>query len=313
MKRNLGTSVRLLTVALFLMCLTLVLAPLSVAGVSSDKLHIPDADKIQMIALSDGSMLTGRISRVEEDKVIFVTKLGEVTIPIDQIDDIREMSSSAIKGGKYWFPNPNRTRLYFAPTGRLLEAGKGYFSDLLLFFPSVSYGVTDNISIGGGMSLFPGVDFSKQLFYFFPRIGYQPSDKLALAGSMLILGLPDFDDDDDDDEDDLIDEGKVAGILFGTATYGTDIFSVTGGVGYGYVGDDFADKPAVLFGFDWRFSRRLSFVSENWIFPDVDQPLASYGLRFFGESLSADLGFLTPLGDDAIFPGFPLISFAWNF
>ncbi len=284
--------------------------------VNPEDLRIPDADRTQIITLQDGSTLTGQITAIEEDKVIFVTQVGEVTIPIEQIENIREVGKESFKKGKYWFPNPNQTRLYLAPTGRMLEAGKGYFSDLLLFFPSVAYGITDNISIGGGISLFPGVDFGNQLYYFFPRIGYSPSEKLSVAGSFLLLRLPKFDDDDDEedeDEDDLIDEPKVAGILFGTATYGTGDASLTGGLGYGYVDDDFADKPVVLVGGEWRFFRRLSFVTENWIFPEVDNPLISYGFRFFGENLSADIGLFTPTGDDAIFPGFPLVSFTWNF
>lgn len=282
------------------------------ASVSPGDLRVPDAEKTQMITLNDGSKLTGRITEVRDDEVVFSSQVGELTIKIDQITEIKEFSSTRIKGGKYWFPNPNTNRLYFGPTGRTLKKGKGYFSDLLLFFPSVTYGITDNVSMGGGITIFPGVDFDKQLIYIFPKVGITPSENVALAGSILILRIPDFDDDDDDDFD-LVDEPQVAGIAFGTGTFGTEDLSFTGGVGYGYVEDDFADKPAILLGGEWRFSRRLSFVTENWIFPGVEDALISYGLRFFGESISADLGLFTSTNEDAPQPGIPLVSFTWNF
>ncbi len=315
MSMKTGKNKRLQLINLAVLLILIGLSSVAWGKVAPEDLRIPDADHAQIVTLHDGSTLTGRIVSIEEDKVIFSSQVGEVTILIEKIDSIKEVAASSFKKGKYWFPNPNQTRLYFGPTGRMLKAGKGYFSDLLLFFPSVAYGITDNISIGGGISLFPGVDFKNQLYYLFPRIGYTPSEKLSLAGSIFILRLPKFDDDDDDeeDEDDLIDEPKVAGILFGTATYGTESLSLTGGVGYGYVDDDFADKPAVIIGGEWRFFRRLSFVTENWIFPGVENPLISYGFRFFGESLSADIGLFTPTGEDAVTPGIPLVSFTWNF
>lgn len=276
------------------------------AKVSEDKIRIPPPDKAQIITLQDGSKLMGRITAIEGDKVVFSSQIGEVPIEKIRISEIEEISTSSIKGGKYWFPNPNRTRLYFTPTGRIPAKGTGYFSDLLLFFPSIYYGLSDNFSIGGGISLFPGVDFDKQLLYFFPQLGFRAGERLAVSGSVFILRIPQFDED-------LTDQPKVAGLLFGMLTYGTDNASITVGLGDGYVEDKIAENPAAMIGGEWRFARRLSFVSENWIFPDVDQPLISYGIRFFGESLSADLALFTPGGADAIFPGIPMIGFAWNF
>lgn len=85
------------------------------------------------------------------------------------------------------------------------------------------------------------------------------------------------------------------------------------GFGYGFVDSDFAEKPMLMLGGEKRLSRRIAFVSENWILPGVDQPLISYGFRFFGEKLSVDLALINTLGEDAIFPGFPYIDFVVNF
>jgi len=231
--------------------------------------------------------------------------MGEMTIAKAKIREVKEVPVSSMKGGQYWFPNPNRTRLYLGPTGRMLKKGEGYFTDFYVFFPGVAFGVTDNITLGGGVSLIPGLDVDHQLFYFTPKVGFKPSENLDLAASLIMVRVPGGDLD--------VDKPKFVGVLFGTGTIGNDANSLTFGVGFGYADTELADKPAVNLGGELRIARRLSLVSENWVFPEVDNPLISYGVRFFGENLAVDLALFNVLGEDAIFPGVPFIDFVWNF
>ena len=271
-------------------------------SISREDLKIPGPDKVQILTTQDGSALMGRIVEIRENEISFRTEMGEMTIPISKIEKIKEVSADSIRGGQYWFANPNATRLYFSPTARMLEKGKGYFADYWLFFPSVAFGVTDNFTLGGGMTLIPGVDIDDQVFYFTPKIGIKTSRKTSIAAGALILALPEIDD-----------ESPLVGILYGVGTFGEADGSLTVGLGYGFVEDEVADKPMVMLGGEKRFSRRLSFVSENWIFPEVDQPLVSYGIRFFGEGMSVDLALFNVLGEDTIFPGVPWVDFVFNF
>ncbi len=269
-----------------------------------DNLVIPDSNYVQIIKTRYGSTLIGRIIEIGENEIKFQTQMGEIKIAIAKIEEIKTAPATSIKAGKYWFPNPNSTRLYFAPTGRMLKKGEGYFSDYYLFFPGIAYGISDNFTIGGGMSLVPGIGLDDQLFYFTPKIGGKVSDKVNFAGGALIIAIPGFEDDDD---------SPVVGILYGVGTYGTDNSSFTAGLGFGFVDGDFADKPMIMLGVEHRLSRRTAFVSENWIMPGVDNPLISYGIRFFGEKLSIDLALLNTIGEWAFFPGFPYIDFVFNF
>jgi hypothetical protein len=59
--------------------------------------------------------------------------------------------------------DPNYSRLLFAPTGRPLRAGDGYFSDYELLFPGVAYGLTDNVTLAGGVAIVPGLGLGEQL------------------------------------------------------------------------------------------------------------------------------------------------------
>ena len=264
--------------------LMLLSAPKSYA--QSDKfikgdLTIPDSTHTQILVLLDGSRFMGRIVETGESEIQFETSLGRMTIPLSKIKKIQEVPTSAIKNGKYWFPNPNSTRLYFAPTARNLKQGEGYFADYFLFFPGIAYGMTDNITVGGGISLIPGVNIDEQIFYFTPKVGVQIAKNLNLATGTLIIRVPDFSDDND--------SPATAGILYTVGTYGTPDASITAGFGYGFAGSELADKPMVMLGGEKRLSRRIALVTENWIFPEVANPLVSYGFRFMGESLSVDL------------------------
>lgn len=266
------------------------------------KIKPPGLGMTHIIILEGGSKLVGRIVEQKEGKVVIDTDLGIITVEAAKIIAIETARIGTVKGGSYWFENPNTTRLYFAPTGRMLKKGSGYFSDYLLFFPGIAYGLTDNVTIGGGVSLFPGVDFDEQIVYFTPKIGLKATGNTSIAAGALIISLPDIGGD-----------SPTVGILYGAGTFGGLDGSLTTGLGFGFVDGDFSDRPLFMMGGEKRLSRRISFVSENWFLPGVDNPLISYGFRFFGEDLSVDLALLNVFGDDMFFPGLPWMDFIFNF
>jgi len=246
----------------------------------SGKLVVPAADMTQMLTLDDGSTLVGRITEVGETDIKFQTDMGEMTILIAKIRDIKEVPISSIRAGEYWFPNPNRTRLLVGPTARTLKAGTGYFFDLWVFFPGVAYGVTDNIQIAGGASIIPGVD--NQLFFFTPKVGFPVNEKLDLSFNLMIFQVTD----------------ATAGMAFGNMTYGTDDRSFTLGLGPVFGKEGIGSVPGVILGGESRLSRRFAVVGESWFFSSKseyeDQKndkllLGLFGFRFLGDGLSVDL------------------------
>jgi hypothetical protein len=102
------------------------------------------------------------------------------------------------------------------------------------------------------------------------------------------------------------------GIAYGVATWGRPDGALTLGGGYGFAEGKVARNPVVMLGGTRRLSRRVSFVTENWIFPNVDYPLVSAGLRLIGENVSWDLGMITVLGTSSTIP-VPWIGAAWKF
>ncbi|MCB0306841.1 MAG: hypothetical protein KDI38_23970, partial [Calditrichaeota bacterium] len=215
------------------------------------QLVIPDSTHLQVLELRSGERLVGRIVEIREQEIDFQAGLGKVTVEIARIKTIRTLPASAMKNGDFWFPNPNNTRLYLSPTARMLKQGEGYFQNIWLFFNGVAVGITDNITIGGGMSVFPTDDFlSDNIFYLTPKIGVHAGSNVDLAVGALYIFLP-FDDGFDDGS-------NSAGILYGVATLGDDNHNLTGGLGYGFANGELADSPVMMLGGEYRLGKRIS-------------------------------------------------------
>ena len=259
------------------------------------RMTVPDSAHLQIVTLTDGSTIFGRIVSVNADTVSFQTGAGTMQLSVKAIRDVRQISTEDVREGDYWFPNPNSTRLFFAPTGQQLKQGEGYFSDYELFFPGVAIGVTDNISIGGGISLIPA-SASDQIYYVTPKIGFSPSDNVHLAGGVLFAGT----------------KGGTGGIYYGVGTFGDGNGSVTVGGGYGFAGGKIQSKPVGMLGAEYRISRRLGIVTENYLLPVADNNvLYSFGFRFMGEKLTTDLALANVSGSDII--GIPYVDFVFRF
>lgn len=260
-----------------------------------DRLRIVDSTTIQVITLRDGSSLVGRIVSVRADSVDFQMTTGHVTVAANDIREIKEAEAARMHEGQYWFANPNSTRLFFAPSGQMLKKGEGYFADYELFFPGFAYGVTDNISIGGGVSLFPtGLD--EQVYYLTPKIGMSFGEQVHLAAGLLFAGT----------------SGGTGGVGYGVGTFGDGDASVTVGGGWGFAGGDIESKPVVMLGGEKRISRRVALVTENYLLPVDDNNLVySFGVRFMGEKLTTDLALFNVSGSEII--GFPYVDFVFRF
>jgi hypothetical protein len=59
--------------------------------------------------------------------------------------------------------DPNDSRLMFAPTGRPLGKGNGYFSDHYVVFPGLTVGLTKNLSLAGGVSVIPALGLASAM------------------------------------------------------------------------------------------------------------------------------------------------------
>ena len=252
------------------------------------------------LELRDGSRFYGQVESVADDTIVFRTVGGaQVTVSRADIVLLRRARGRINEASEFIPADPNATRLFFGPTGRGLAAGSGYVGVYELFMPFVQVGVTNRISVGGGTPLFFGGDTSHP-FWFTPKVQVYTGTSAEVAVG--VMHITAFDDDED----------YSVGIAYGVSTFGTSDRSITVGAGWGYTyeDDDSGGGAMGMVGGEYRVSRRLKVITENYVFENGG--ILSLGVRFIGDRLSADLALVLPVdGDDAFV--FPMVNFVWTF
>src|SRR5437867_1194492 len=262
------------------------------------------------VSLEDGRTFVGTIVQEEVSHVTLWTRAGiEVRIPRSSIASITPV---LVPARGFLRRDPHDSRLLFAPTGRPLRKGDGYFSDHYVLFPGVTYGVTDGLSVSAGASVVPAVGLSDQLLFASARVAHQASEHLALsAGALYAAGA-----------------GEGAALVFGVGTVGGPERSLTVGLGFGGTKTEggypdyrrrfrWRDAPIVMVGGNVPLSNSGALVSENWLllgrnFELSRQPFG-LALRFFGDRISADVGVI--FVGEVLKEGLPIpwLSFSYHF
>lgn len=262
-------------------------------------------DSLYTIRLSDGSVLYGRVTEQSADALTLETQSGAVVrLRRDQIVSI-ELVRGRLVDGEVWSEDPHGTRLFFAPTARSIPAGEGYFGVYELFFPFLSYGVTDRFTISAGTPIVPGL--IGEIFYLAPKYEVLRTPTASAAIGVLALFATQ-------------ELTGSAGLLYGVGTFGTPDKALTIGATVPFVAgegeSDIGDQPVFMVGGETRIGRRTKLLTENYLYLSDEESggLISGGVRFFGERLSADFGLgAAVLGDGKPECCLPLVNFVYSF
>jgi len=279
--------------ALWITCLAILLWPPASEAQQSGRAVRPIT--LYELILKDGSRIYGSVESENDAEVVFKTQAGAVvTARRDDIRSLRRLSGSIING-EFQPPDPNATRLFFAPTARSLHKGQIYLGVFEFIMPFVQVGVTDRMSVGGGTPLVFGIDDWERPFWVTPKIQVVDTEGTQVAVGVLHA----FDSD-----------GDGGGIAYTVVTRGNDAQSFTAGAGLAYANDG-GRAGVLMVGGEARVRRNMKVITENYVWRGGDG-LVSAGVRFFGDKLSADLALGVPLGQDEFFV-FPILNFVYVF
>lgn len=225
-----------------------------------------------------GVLMSMSLTKLEFDS----PEMGHISLDRDQIRRA-DLQGSAVGVGKAgYFDIGNGNRLFFAPTGRGLRKGEATLQDIDLYLLGLNYGISDNLSLGGYITVFPGVSLSNQFLLLTPKLSFPISEKLHVGAGVLYLRIPTFD---------VLDRAYGAGLLYGAATYGSADDNVTGGLGYGFFEGEIGTTPILQIGGQKRVSRRTSLISENYIIADSRAGMGGlYGIKINWRRTSLGLG-----------------------
>lgn len=247
------------------------------------------------LVLKDGSRMYGAVEQETPGEIVFRTHAGAtITVRRQDIASLRKLSG-ALRDGEFLPPDPNVTRLFFAPTGRALKRRQVYLGVFEFVAPFVQVGLTDRVSIGGGTPLIFGLDEWNRPFWITPKLQVYDGQDTQVAVGVLHA----FDSD-----------GDGGGIAYGVVSRGTDVRSLTAGAGFAYAIDG-GRAGVVMIGGEGRIARRVKAITENYVW-EGGHGIATVGFRFFGERVSADLALAFPIGAEDVV-AFPLVNFVYIF
>jgi len=290
--------------------ITLVFISLLPDRVSAQQVITGEISKTYQVSLLDGSSITGRLMLITDQEVIIQSaSMGEIRLMKTNIKSMSLVSPTDIKKSGIWFQNPNPSKYLLGNSAIPLEKKTGYYQNTWIFINTFSYAFTKNFSISAGFEIFSilaGGD-GPYAFYINPKISFKVANNLYLGSNILyantIMTVEEF--------------GGLATIN-GFGTYGNKNNNITGALGWGWADGVFSTSPLIVISGMTRASKRVAFVSENWLVPNVDDGgyygFFSYGIRFLGEKTSIDLAFINnrDIAEEIII-GVPWLDFVINF
>jgi len=270
-----------------------------------------EISKTYQITLNDGSTISGKLLSITNREVIIASgSMGEVRLQKENIKSMVLVSSFDEKKSGIWFPNPNPTKYLLGNSAIPLEKNTGYYQNTWIFFNTFSYAFTNNFSVSGGFEIFSIMAGGDGPYAFFinPKVSFKVANNFYAGGNVLYANTIK-----------TVDEFGGLGTINAFGTYGNKNNNITGAVGWGWADGEFSSKPLITISGMTRVSKRIAFVSENWLVPNIGGTgnyygIFSYGIRFLGEKTSIDLAFINnPDIASEIVIGVPWLDFVINF
>ena len=261
----------------------------------------PQPGQPVVVLLKDGQKLQGTLLSRDADGIALEVSGARMQVPAGSIDQLAPPGSVAAAGR--WPRDANRTRYLYSPSGFMLRQGEGYVSQTEIIITSVGVGLTDWLTLQAGTVLpVLFIEPRSTPFIVAVKAGGSPSPYLHLAGGFQVLGIPGYS------------EIPAVGFLFGTVTLGTEDLhlGISAGPPFVFVKSDSALGAAIVsVSGNWRMGRSIALVSENWFVPASGglQAVGSLAIRFLGEHLAVDAGFVFANGAKA---PLPWLDFTWH-
>ena len=256
-----------------------------------------------LVILKNGSQFRGQVKSETDDVVILVVDgVGEITL---QRNEIRSMRSVEIGEEDTTLEVPegipiddyNANRYLLSPSGYGLRKGQAYYENIFIAFNSFTFGVTDRFTLTLGAEVFTLLlSGDNPILYISPRVNFPFDDQYetgSFSAGVIYFTLP-------------TDDFSGIGLAQGAITFGNKNNNITLGAGFGFSSESDFDDGAFMFNVSatQRISRKLSFVTDNFILTDsgIDNAtvVASAALRIhFNKGGGAlNVGLFRPIDND---------------
>lgn len=243
-------------------------------------------NELTVFRTTDYKSYIGSIERENPDSISIKTYNGDSYTFANSEILIAFPFAGRIRNGRLQKKDPNSSFYLFSPSAFAIENGKLYCRDFCLFYPSLNYGLANIVSAQAGLFWYPGMDYENTPYVGNLKLTAFETKYFSLAAGITYVNLP------------VIQKEKIysTGFAFVTGTFGNryNHASVSAGLGYIQKESEWVreDKPIIIAAGNLRILNSVSFVTENWFFPDekINDSLVSLALRFFGRQIAVDIG-----------------------
>lgn len=271
-----------------------------VMGISQTKIKdIEDVNFLKgeyyLVTLKSKSNILGMFQERNGEQFIFqVSAYSKLSAYKDDIKHIRKVTKNQIVDGKYWPENNHANRYFFGQSAFNIRRNEINLSNQMGVQTALEYGISDHISISGGLNLFAVFypDEYDRVNIFSTKVGgFKLSDNATLG----FTGLygKNYDDTNIIFTSVLTLGNKNTNFTLGLGPYiyTRDVYYVdfTPPFYYQYDSKTTTSVLMTLSGMV-RVSSFAYLMTENWITSTDDlQNVFSFGTRFAGKSFSFDL------------------------
>ena len=245
-------------------------------------------DQMVIIKMKNGDDYKGVLLKQGDGRILLKTVNGEMNLIASNIHSLENYDYV----GKFEFANPHDTRYFFGPTGIPIKKGKGYYQNILVTTNFVNYGVTKNISIGGGFE-FISTALGSPIWFFTPKVGFDLSENIHVGGGFIMAGFAD--------------EG-TATLGYGVFTLGQSETNLSIGAGYGLIDQELSDYPVIMISGTHRISKSIALLSENYVIPDSFY-FGIHGIRILSKKNSFDVGAIIIPEIASVIPALPYVGY----
>lgn len=245
-------------------------------------------DSLSVIEMKDGSINTGKIISQDTASITLETKNGTLQLKLGEVKSNQLLPASRFRNGVYWPESPHTSRHFWGPSGYGLKKGEGYYQNIGIMFNQVSYGFTDNFTMGIGIVPMFLFGFGAEItpVWITPKLNFPyKNGKGGFGVGAIYYSF-------------LGELGDGVGVVYGVNTFGERDKQVTLGIGYGYSSENgLGSSPSFSVSGLWRTSKKWSLVTENYYINSGSEGfgLISFGGRYSAKRLAIDAGGFIPL------------------
>ena len=254
---------------------------------------IAQADTLKMnqrvnVTMKNGDDFSGTIIKMDKEIIELKTANGIMQLIASNVKSIKPVDMNQ----RFSFANPHDTRYFFGPSAIPLEKGEGYYQNIFVLFNFANYGITENLSIGGGFEFLSTITGSP-IWFLTPKLGFQVADNVYIGGGAIVAGFAS--------------EG-FATLGYGAFTLGHADTNISLGVGYGIFEGEISDSPAIMLSGTHRVSNSISLLSENYLLSDVPY-FGIQGIRLMSKKNSFDFGLIVSPAFFEEIPALPYVGY----